>query len=67
MSQKHLNAAGIKRLHIVDLDGAELVNALEIFMCLEILPEVPNLTIDFGGGLKTTEDIKAFLMQAHLW
>ena len=49
--------AGIKRLHLVDLDGARkgcLVN----LKVLEKLALKTSLMIDFGGGIKTDEDIK---------
>jgi phosphoribosylformimino-5-aminoimidazole carboxamide ribotide isomerase len=48
---------GIKRLHLVDLDGAkkgQVVNSA----VLEKLAANTNLTIDFGGGIKTDDDIK---------
>ncbi len=50
-------AAGIKRLHIVDLDGANGKSLANIAVLKNIAGHT-NLTIDFGGGLKTTEAIK---------
>ena len=51
---------GFKRLHMVDLDGAKSKHIVND----EVLSEVTqntNLTVDFGGGIKTSEDIeKAF-------
>lgn len=50
--------AGLTRLHIVDLDGAKrgkLAN-LEV---LETIALKTNLAIDFGGGIKTDEDLKS--------
>ena len=47
---------GVKRLHVVDLDGAKskhIVNS----KALEQIAEATNLIIDFGGGIKTDEDI----------
>lgn len=49
--------AGIKRLHIVDLDGANGKPLLNI-KTLENISTNTSLIIDFGGGLKTTEAIK---------
>ena len=51
---------GFKRLHMVDLDGAKskhIVNSSVLRSCAS----ETSLTIDFGGGIKTDEDIeKAF-------
>lgn len=62
---KEFEANGITHLHLVDLDGArekKIVN-------WEVLNEISsntNLKIDFGGGLKTNEDLKiAFDNGAH--
>jgi phosphoribosylformimino-5-aminoimidazole carboxamide ribotide isomerase len=54
---KQFEAAGLTHLHLVDLDGAianEIVNA----PVLESIAINTNLIIDFGGGLKTNEDVK---------
>lgn len=53
---KQFEDAGIKYLHIVDLDGAkskQIVNA----KTLEQIATQTNLQIDFGGGIKTVSDI----------
>jgi phosphoribosylformimino-5-aminoimidazole carboxamide ribotide isomerase len=50
--------AGLKRLHIVDLDGAKYGKVTNLGV-LETIAANTNLTIDFGGGIKTDEDIKA--------
>jgi len=50
--------AGLKRLHIVDLDGAKLGKIANLKI-LETIARGTNLTIDFGGGIKTDEDIKS--------
>lgn len=55
---KSFEAIGLKRLHIVDLDGAK-GQSLKNIRVLEEIAENTNLNIDFGGGLKTTENIKA--------
>ena len=54
---KGFEDAGFKRLHIVDLDGAKarhIVNA----KTLEAIAKATNLTIDFGGGIRTDDDLK---------
>jgi phosphoribosylformimino-5-aminoimidazole carboxamide ribotide isomerase len=48
---------GIKRLHLVDLDGAKKGQVVNIAV-LEKLAANTNLTIDFGGGIKTDDDLK---------
>lgn len=48
---------GIKHLHLVDLDGAkskQIVNQ----KVLENLASKTNLQIDFGGGIKSINDVK---------
>ncbi|KIC62977.1 1-(5-phosphoribosyl)-5-[(5-phosphoribosylamino)methylideneamino]imidazole-4-carboxamide isomerase [Chryseobacterium taiwanense] len=54
---KEFESFGIKFLHLVDLDGAKskhLVNQ----KVLENIARETTLEIDFGGGLKTLEDIE---------
>ena len=51
-------SAGLKRLHIVDLDGAKLGKIANLKI-LESIARRTNLTIDFGGGIKTDADIKS--------
>jgi phosphoribosylformimino-5-aminoimidazole carboxamide ribotide isomerase len=50
--------AGLRRLHIVDLDGAKRGSVTNLKI-LEKIAAQTNLTIDFGGGIKTDEDIRA--------
>ncbi len=55
---KQFEDAGIKRLHLVDLDGAKqgtLVNQ----KVLELIASKTKLIIDFGGGIKTDADIRS--------
>ncbi len=47
---------GIKRLHLVDLDGAKEGKVIN-FKVLEKIANKTKLKIDFGGGIKTNEDI----------
>ncbi len=48
---------GIKRLHLVDLDGAKAGNIVN-YKVLETIATKTNLVIDFGGGLKSNEDLR---------
>jgi phosphoribosylformimino-5-aminoimidazole carboxamide ribotide isomerase len=57
---KEFAAHGIKRLHMVDLDGAKQGKIIN-FKTLEAVAAVTNLKIDFGGGIKTTEDVQNVL------
>lgn len=50
--------AGIKRLHLVDLDGAKK-GAIVNQKVLETIASKTNLIIDFGGGIKTDADIQS--------
>ena len=57
---------GYKRLHVVDLDGAKSKHIVND----EVLREITNrtqLVVDFGGGIKTDEDLeKAFAAGASM-
>ncbi len=50
-------AAGIQYLHVVDLDGARAKQIVN-YKTLEILVSKTNLNIDFGGGIKSDEDVR---------
>ena len=57
---KEFEQKGFKRLHVVDLDGAKSKHIVNDEVLHRITTET-NLTVDFGGGIKTDEDIeKAF-------
>ena len=57
---KEFEQKGFKRLHVVDLDGAKSKHIVNDEVLRRITTET-NLTVDFGGGIKTDEDIeKAF-------
>ncbi len=49
--------AGLQRLHLVDLDGAKKGEVAN-FKVLEKIASRTQLTIDFGGGIKTTAALK---------
>ncbi len=55
---KQFEAFGLERLHIVDLDGAK-TGAIVNLKVLEKIAANTNLTIDFGGGIKTNKDVRA--------
>lgn len=55
---KRFEAAGLKRLHIVDLDGARTGKPVNLKI-LERVAGGTNLRIDFGGGIKTEPDVEA--------
>jgi len=48
---------GITHLHLVDLDGAKASHIVN-YKVLETIASKTNLSIDFGGGLKSDEDLK---------
>lgn len=54
---KMFEAVGLKRLHLVDLDGAKAHHIVNQKV-LENIALNTNLVIDFGGGLKSDEDLK---------
>ena len=57
---KHFEKLGFKRLHVVDLDGAKSKHIVNDNV-LKAITSATSLTVDFGGGIKTEEDIeKAF-------
>jgi len=54
---KEFEAHGIEFLHLVDLDGAKSKHIVN-HKVLEKIASHTNLKIDFGGGLKTDEDLR---------
>lgn len=57
---KRFRDAGLTRLHIVDLDGARAGRPQNLAV-LETISSLDDLLIDFGGGVRTTGDVKALL------
>lgn len=49
--------AGISRLHLVDLDGAR-AGSIKNWKVLEQIAGKTSLVIDFGGGIKSEEDVR---------
>lgn len=54
---REFEQAGFKRLHVVDLDGAKASHVVNLKV-LEGITQETNLIVDYGGGVKTDEDIK---------
>lgn len=54
---KEFEAHGIKHLHLVDLDGAKSKHIVN-HKVLEQIASQTGLQIDFGGGLKTDDDLR---------
>lgn len=54
---KEFEAHGIEHLHLVDLDGAKSKHIVN-HKVLEQIASKTNLKIDFGGGLKTDDDLR---------
>lgn len=54
---KMFEDAGITRLHLVDLDGAKAKHIVN-WKVLETIATKTSLVIDFGGGLKSDEDLR---------
>ncbi|MCO6480565.1 MAG: 1-(5-phosphoribosyl)-5-[(5-phosphoribosylamino)methylideneamino]imidazole-4-carboxamide isomerase [Phaeodactylibacter sp.] len=54
---KEFEAHGIRRLHLVDLDGARAKHIVN-HRVLERIATQTSLRIDFGGGLKSDEDVR---------
>jgi phosphoribosylformimino-5-aminoimidazole carboxamide ribotide isomerase len=53
---KQFEAAGLKRLHVVDLDGAKAGKLVNLNV-LEAIATATGLVIDFGGGIKNINDV----------
>ena len=54
---KEFEEIGFKRLHVVDLDGAKSKHIVNEQVLKAITAET-QLVVDFGGGIKTDEDIE---------
>jgi phosphoribosylformimino-5-aminoimidazole carboxamide ribotide isomerase len=54
---KEFEANGIQYLHLVDLDGAKSKHIVN-YKVLETIARNTSLKIDFGGGIKSDEDVK---------
>lgn len=54
---KQFEAIGFSRLHVVDLDGAKSKHIVNSQVLQDITRET-DLAVDFGGGIKTDDDIQ---------
>ena len=54
-------AAGARRLHVVDLDGALSGEPSHADLIQEIAQRFPNFSIQVGGGIRKLETIEAYL------
>lgn len=54
---KQFEDAGIEYLHVVDLDGAKASRIVN-YKVLEKIASKTQLNIDFGGGLKSDDDLR---------
>ena len=62
---KEFERQGFRRLHVVDLDGAKSKHIVNDAV-LRKITDATGLKVDFGGGIKTDEDIrKAFAAGVH--
>lgn len=55
---KSYEQAGVRRLHLVDLDGAKAAGPQNL-ATLEQIATRTNLEIEFGGGIKSTDALQA--------
>lgn len=63
---KEFETLGFRRLHVVDLDGAKSKHIVNSEVLRRITAET-QLVVDFGGGIKTDEDLeKAFASGAAM-
>lgn len=63
---KEFDKLGMKRLHVVDLDGAKAKHVVNVDV-LRGITAATGLKVDFGGGIKSDDDIeKAFAAGASL-
>lgn len=63
---KQFEAAGLTRLHLVDLDGAK-AGAVKNIAVLEAIANQTQLQIDFSGGIKTDITVKDVLNAGATW
>jgi len=54
---KRFEHLGFRRLHVVDLDGAKSKHIVNVDVLKTITAET-GLAVDFGGGIKTSDDIE---------
>jgi len=57
---RSFEAAGLTHLHLVDLDGAKRGQVVN-WQVIESITSQTSLHVDFGGGIKTTEEIERLI------
>ena len=57
---KRFESHGFKRLHLVDLDGAKAGKVVNLEV-LETICAYTSLKVDFGGGIKSDQDLERVL------
>jgi phosphoribosylformimino-5-aminoimidazole carboxamide ribotide isomerase len=57
---KRFEQHGFQRLHLVDLDGAKAGKVINLPV-LEAISNNTNLKVDFGGGIKSDEDLASVM------
>ena len=57
---KAFEGAGLRRLHLVDLDGAKAGKVVN-WKVLEEVAKETRMSIDFGGGVKTDEEVRRII------
>ena len=62
---RHFEDMGMRRLHLVDLDGARESRVIN-WRVLERICEATRLEVDFSGGIKSDEDI-CRVFDAGVW
>lgn len=63
---KQFEAAGLRRLHLVDLDGARQ-KAVKNWKVLEAIATHTSMEIDFGGGINRQEDVEVVFSSGAKW
>lgn len=63
---RSFEAAGLERLHLVDLDGAKTGQVVNRAV-LEKITRETKLKVDFSGGIKTRQEIEALLETGASW
>jgi len=58
---KRFREAGIKRLHVVDLEGAKAGRPMAEAPVRRILAEIGDIPVQLGGGLRTLEGVEVAL------
>jgi phosphoribosylformimino-5-aminoimidazole carboxamide ribotide isomerase len=63
---KAFEGAGLKRVHLVDLDGAK-AGKVKNWKVLELIAGHTQLQIDFGGGIHSAQDVEILFEAGSTW